>query len=74
MNDYARAHMYYADVQAKERNYFRYSKCARAHQVVLADLRFDWIIALVLTYLWLEYHGVVLSVTDLPQIQRCHQP
>ena len=55
-------------------NYFRYSKCARARQVDLADSRFGSIIALVLTYLWLECHGAVLSVTDLPQIQRWHQP
>ena len=55
-------------------NYFRYSKCTRASQVDLADSRFGWIIALILTYLGFECHGAVLSVTDLPRIQRCPQP
>ena len=55
-------------------NYFRYLKCACASQMDLVDSRFSWIIALILTYLGLECHGAVLSVTDLPRIQRCLQP
>ena len=55
-------------------NYFGYSKCARASQVDLVDSRFGLIIALIFTYLGLECHGAVLSVTDLLRIQKCSQP
>ena len=47
-------------------NYFRYSKCTRARKVVLEDLGFSWISALVVTHFWIECHGAVLNVTDLP--------
>ena len=40
----------------------------------MKDWGFSWITALVLTYSWIKYHSDVLSVTDLPQIQRWHQP
>ena len=30
--------------------------------------------ALVLAYLWTKSPSAGISVTDLPQIQRCHQP
>ena len=40
----------------------------------LVDSRVGKIIFLVLIFLWIERQGAVLSVTDLPQIQRWRQP
>ena len=55
-------------------NYFRFSKSARGGWVTLEDSGFSGVTALVLTYLWTKSPSAGGSVTDLPQIQRCHQP
>ena len=42
--------------------------------MVLEDSEFSGVTALVLTYLWIKCPSAGVSVTDLPRIQRCHQP
>ena len=60
--------------QTKVINYFRSSKYTRSGRVVLEDLGFSGITALVLTYLWAKCPSAGLIVTDLPPIQRYPQP
>ena len=42
--------------------------------MTLEDSGLSGITALVLTYLWTKSPSAGVSVTDLPRIQRCHQP
>ena len=42
--------------------------------MTLEDLGFSGVTALVLTYLWTKSLSAGVRVTDLPRIQRCHQP
>ena len=42
--------------------------------MTLKDSGFSGITGPVTTYLWTKSPSIGVSVTDLPQIQRCHQP